>query len=136
VTGLAILIGLAAAQVPTAAARNCDDPQNQSEMNLCASSDFERADDELIAFWPRIVETVRRMDLQTGPAGDGRQTGETRLHEAQRAWVGFRDAYCAVVGYQARGGSMEPMLYNGCRARLTRERIEQLRSDLPLDPPR
>ena len=46
---------------------------------------------------------------------------------AQRAWLIFRDAHCTVEGYEARGGSMEPMVYNGCRARITRERTAQLR---------
>ena len=133
-TGIAILLALAAAQLPAENARNCDDPQSQSEMNLCASSDFERADDELNALWPQVMEAVRRMDLQSG-LDDGRPSGQGRLLAAQRAWISFRDAWCLVVGYQSRGGSMEPMLYNGCRARLTRERIEQLRNDIPLDPP-
>jgi uncharacterized protein YecT (DUF1311 family) len=132
---IAVLVAaavLGAAQA-AAAQRNCDDPQTQAEMNLCASSDFERADDELNALWPQIIEAVRRADMELGPVSDGRVSGETRLREAQRAWITLRDAHCAVVGYEARGGSMEPMLYNGCRARVTRERVEQLRSDVPLD---
>jgi len=132
---IAVLVaaGVLGAAQAAAAQRNCDDPQTQAEMNLCASSDFERADDELNALWPQVIEAVRRADMELGPVSDGRVSGETRLREAQRAWITFRDAHCAVVGYEARGGSMEAMLYNGCRARVTRERVEQLRSDVPLD---
>ncbi|WP_206185451.1 lysozyme inhibitor LprI family protein [Sphingosinicella sp. CPCC 101087] len=124
--GAAMLTAAQAAGGP----RNCDDPQTQAEMNLCASTDFERADDALNRLWPEVIEAVRRADMAFGPAADGRVSGETRLREAQRAWITFRDAHCIAVGYGARGGSLEPMLFNGCRARVTRERTDQLRSDL------
>jgi uncharacterized protein YecT (DUF1311 family) len=132
-TAALLLAALVAAAQPAAAARNCEDPPNQAEMNLCASTAFERADDELNALWPRLIEEVRRADIELGPAVDGRVSGETKLREAQRAWITFRDSHCTMVGYEARGGSMEPMLYNGCRAQLTRDRIAQLRSAVPLD---
>jgi uncharacterized protein YecT (DUF1311 family) len=52
------------------------------------------------------------------------------LRDAQRAWVTFRDAHCTLQGYNdARGGSMEPMSFNICRASVTRERTAQLRDD-------
>lgn len=130
-----MIVGLMAAALLAGgqpAPRNCADPQNQAEMNLCASADFERADDELNAVWRQAVDAIRRSDSELGPVADARPSGETRLSEAQRAWIVFRDAHCAVVGYEARGGSMESMLFNGCRARVTRARIEQLRADLPL----
>ena len=61
------------------------------------------------------------------PRHDQRPTTEAVLRQAQRAWLTFRDAQCTYEGYgEARGGSMEPMVYSGCRARLTRERIAQL----------
>ena len=129
IAALAAALALAGAQ---GEARNCDDPRTQAEMNLCASTEFERADDELNALWPRVIDEVRRADIELGPVGDGRVSGETKLREAQRAWITFRDAHCTMVGYEARGGSLEPMLYNGCRARVTRERIEQLRRAVPL----
>jgi uncharacterized protein YecT (DUF1311 family) len=46
---------------------------------------------------------------------------------AQRAWVAFRDANCALSGFQARGGSMEPMLIASCRAEMSAKRAEELR---------
>jgi uncharacterized protein YecT (DUF1311 family) len=41
--------------------------------------------------------------------------------------VTFRDAQCQGESYEARGGSMQPMLYQGCRATLTRARTAELR---------
>ena len=58
----------------------------------------------------------------------GRPTYFAQLLEAQRAWLRFRDGHCASVGYQARGGSLEPLLIATCKAELTRERTRQLKA--------
>lgn len=106
---------------------NCRDPQTQMDMNFCAAIDFERADAALNAAWPRVVASARADDREVDRRYDRRPGSEAKLREAQHAWIVFRDAHCTVEGYdQARGGSMEPMVYDGCRARLTRERIRQL----------
>jgi uncharacterized protein YecT (DUF1311 family) len=109
---------------------NCADPQAQSEMNACAAIDFERADAELNAEYRRAIAHARASDREESGRleGDARPGEEATLREAQRAWVAFRDAHCRLEGYEARGGSMEPMLYDGCRAGLTRARIAQLRA--------
>jgi uncharacterized protein YecT (DUF1311 family) len=60
------------------------------------------------------------------------------LREAQRAWVSFRDAQCRLESFEARGGSMQPMLDSGCRAAVTRARTAELRGpnpDCPGDAP-
>lgn len=107
---------------------SCEDPQNQHGINACALRDFEGADAELNRLWPQVVAAVREQDAGISRDWDERPSGEERLREAQRAWIIFRDAHCAVESFAMRGGSAEPLLYNGCRARLTRERIAQLRA--------
>lgn len=112
---------------------NCDDPQHQAEMNLCAVRDFEAQDAELNRVWAEQIAGARAADREIDRQFDQRPTEEEMLRRAQRAWVTFRDAHCTVEGYrEARGGSMEPMVYEGCRARLTEERIGQL---MPPPPP-
>jgi uncharacterized protein YecT (DUF1311 family) len=107
---------------------HCDDPQNQMEMNVCAGLDFERADAELNNLWRQTIAGARARDRALDRRYDQRPTTEAKLREAQRAWLLFRDAHCTVQGYdEARGGTMEPMVYGACRARLTRERVAQLR---------
>ncbi|MDQ4088072.1 MAG: lysozyme inhibitor LprI family protein [Pseudomonadota bacterium] len=106
---------------------NCDDPQYQAEMNRCAGLDFERADAELNALWREVIARAREADRDINREYDQAPTSEEVLRQAQRAWISFRDAHCTYEGHEARGGSMETMLYEGCRARLTRERIAQLR---------
>lgn len=109
---------------------HCDDARNQAEMNACAGIAFARADSELNAVWRTAVAQARAADRESGDfrGSDDRPGSEAVLRDAQRAWLIFRDAHCTLEGYDARGGTMEPMLYNGCRARITRERVVQLRS--------
>jgi uncharacterized protein YecT (DUF1311 family) len=127
---LQLAIALIAAQAAPGPQWHCEDPQAQIEMNACAALDFERADAELNAEYRAAIADARRTDRSpdNGRApGDDRPGEEATLREAQRAWVVFRDATCRLEGYGERGGSIEPMVYDGCRARLTRERTAQLR---------
>jgi uncharacterized protein YecT (DUF1311 family) len=121
---LSVALALLAAQ---AAAPDCRDPQTQIDLNACAALDFEQADRALNAVWPEAIASARAGDSEIDRRTDRRPTSEARLREAQRAWLAFRDAHCAWQAYgEARGGSLEPLIYHGCRARLTRERIRQL----------
>jgi uncharacterized protein YecT (DUF1311 family) len=121
---------LLAAQEPQV---NCRDPQVQQEMNYCAAQDAERADAELNIVYRTAIASAQAADreyasYQTGAAGPSSEPGEeASLREAQRAWVAFREAHCRLEGYEARGGSMEPMLEAGCRATITRARTAELR---------
>jgi len=123
-------LALLAAQPAPEPDWNCDDPTAQVEMNACAVIDFERADAELNRIWPGLIAGARAADAELDRAHDRRPGFEQVLREAQRAWIAFRDAHCSWDAYGgARGGSMEPMLYEGCRATLTRERLRQLVGD-------
>ena len=104
---------------------DCDDPMTQSEMNMCAYRSWQEADAEMNAAWKLASADMKQMDSDTDH-GDGRPGYFAVLLEGQRAWLKFRDAHCESEGYLARGGSMEPLLYNGCRAQLTRQRTAQL----------
>ena len=105
----------------------CDDPQTQPDINACAAIEFEQADAELNAAYREAIAEARAMDAEIDRNYDTRPTSEEKLREAQRAWLVFRDAHCVYEAYgEARGGSMEPMSYEVCRAALTRERTEQL----------
>jgi len=102
-------------------ALNCKDPQDQQSMTQCAGLDFEKADKELNAIWPKLKAQAEENDKDTG-----KREYTDALLASQRAWITFRNAECTWQGFEAHGGSMEPMIVNGCSARLTRERIKQL----------
>lgn len=109
---------------------NCDDPQVQQEMNWCAGQDFAVADDRLNSQWKETAALMKARDADFAAYGTEHDTREgffESLLEAQRGWLRYRDAQCRVEGYEFRGGSMEALLVNSCKARLTRMRTDELR---------
>lgn len=106
---------------------NCDDPQDQSTMNMCAHRDFQRADAELNAQWRLTVAALREADKGVDRKYDRQPLHYDTLLAAQRAWLIYRDKHCEGESFEARGGSMQPMLASGCKAQLTRARTKQLR---------
>ncbi len=120
-----MLVGLILMALPARAdeALNCKDPRDQSSMTLCAGLDFEKADKELNALWPTL-----KSDAEASDTAAGTHEYADALLASQRAWITFRDAECIWQGYDAHGGSLEPMIVNVCSARLTRERIKQLQT--------
>ena len=118
-TGLLLLLSAAASAV-------CDDPQTQTDMNICAQNNYAAADKELNAQWTITVKRMKEYDSTLDRRHDTRPGYFETLLKAQRAWLGYRDAHCASAGYYARGGSLESLLVSSCKAQLTRERTAQL----------
>lgn len=110
----AALLTLAAA--PLAAQEHpCDAAVTQQELNLCSQEAWQAADAEL--------------NLAYGEAlawAEGDPAAEELLRAAQRAWLAFRDADCAVEAAFFEGGSAEPMILFGCLEDRTVTRTEQL----------
>lgn len=107
---------------------DCIDPQTQMEMTYCAGVDYEEADADLNALWPKIVAAAKENDEYVAEMARDRGVPTTleALRNAQRAWITFRDAQCEYEAYEVFGGTMQPMVGSLCLARLTRERIEVL----------
>lgn len=97
---------------------------SQMELTMCAYNDFEKADKELNKYWPIAKKDAEQVDANY----DDKDKGDLKaLMESQRAWLAYRDTHCTYRAYQAHGGSMEPMLFSGCKAELTKIRIKELR---------
>jgi uncharacterized protein YecT (DUF1311 family) len=107
---------------------DCTNAVTQAAMNRCAYLDFQAADRELNQLWPQIIAAAREADAQIDRSYDRAPTSEQALRNAQRAWITFRDQQCTYEGHEARGGSMETMIHEACRATVTRQRIGQLRA--------
>ncbi|WP_417687355.1 lysozyme inhibitor LprI family protein [Roseibium sp.] len=102
---------------------DCGYPLNQMEMTYCAEQSWQAADTELNAAYKAAMTRMREMDEYL----DGRLKGAAdSLRDAQRAWIPYRDKACEAYGFQARGGTMEPMLIYGCLATLTKKRTDEL----------
>ncbi len=110
---------------------NCEEPMDQSSMTQCAYLAWETADKELNTVWKTAIKDARDADAEMKSYGsdDGRPGYEDTLLKAQRAWIAFRDAHCEYSGFEARGGSMEPMLVGICLEQLTLERTMQLKTE-------
>jgi uncharacterized protein YecT (DUF1311 family) len=100
---------------------DCSYAVAQVELTACAEREWQAADAELNAVYAQALGRARETDISLGGTG-----AEDALRAAQRLWVPYRDAACAAEGYAFHGGSAEPMIIYGCRARLTWARIEDL----------
>ncbi len=107
---------------------DCDNQRYQVEMNYCAGEEYEDADVALNAQWKRTVSEMRKRDKAIDRRYDAQPTHYDTLLATQRAWLTYRDQQCLGESFAARGGSMAPMLYSGCMARLTEARTAELQA--------
>ena len=106
---------------------DCANAMSQADMNQCAYLDFEKADKELNAVYRDALKVQAEADTQAAEMNPAYVGAVKALKKAQRAWIDYRDGHCEGVGYEAVGGSMQPMLIDGCKARLTETRTKELR---------
>jgi len=103
---------------------DCENPQTQSDLRSCEVARHETADKALNAQYKKTRAAMAAIDTDL----DGDMKGaEQALVKAQRAWIDYRDAECDAFGFQARGGTMEPMLVAGCLADVTDRRTKELK---------
>ncbi|MCI5076311.1 lysozyme inhibitor LprI family protein [Oricola sp.] len=100
----------------------------QQGMNWCAAMDYKRADEALNALWPQVRKAMKEQDAELKAMSPDLAGADAALMKAQRAWIDYRDGQCESVGFQARGGSLEPLLVSGCKARMTQARVAELRA--------
>ena len=94
------------------------DAQSQQEMNAEAAAEFTKADKELNEVYAKVLGVLD-------------DEAKERLKRSQRAWVAFRDAEADFrADAEARGGSMWPLVHEGIRGTLTKERVKALREYL------
>jgi uncharacterized protein YecT (DUF1311 family) len=104
---------------------DCNNAMTQTDINICADRDFDKADADLNAQYKNTRDLMRKRDADSTPEDKG---AEDALVKAQRAWVAYRDAECGSRGFQYHDGSMEPMVYSGCLTELTKRRTEELKA--------
>ena len=107
---------------------DCKNPVTQMDMNFCADADFQEADKALNAAYRQTMKAMEATDAELEEINPDLIGAVDTLKKAQRAWIAYRDGQCDLAGFEARGGSMEPMLVSGCLADLTRKRTAELKS--------
>ncbi|MDP3264494.1 MAG: lysozyme inhibitor LprI family protein [Tabrizicola sp.] len=102
---------------------DCTAAMTQIELNYCAEQEWSKADTALNQAYQTAMADLKQT-LADRPEDLAKETG--MLRDAQRAWIAFRDANCAVAGYPMRGGSAEPLLVYACLRDMTLARTEDL----------
>ncbi|MEM8640623.1 MAG: lysozyme inhibitor LprI family protein [Cyanobacteria bacterium P01_G01_bin.54] len=92
---------------------DCENPQTQMVMNICAQQDWDASD-------RRLKQTYQTLQTEL-PTEAARS-----LTTAQQQWLAFRDAECELESSYAEGGSLQPLLYSACAATLTDQRNQDL----------
>lgn len=116
--------GLAAGALATLAvagpsrAADCTRATTQTDMNICAARSRAAADETLNATYGTLLKEPSMADRLD------------RLRAAERAWIGYRDAQCAFEGSGYAGGSMQPLVIDGCAEALTQRRTAELKRAL------
>lgn len=106
---------------------DCSNPVTQADMNICAGKEYEEADAALNAAYKSAMVRMQSTDKELGEIEPNYVGAVEALKKAQRGWIQYRDGQCDLAGFEARGGSMEPMLVSGCLADLTRKRTQELK---------
>ncbi|MFM7714168.1 MAG: lysozyme inhibitor LprI family protein, partial [Microcystis sp.] len=104
----------AATNLQLAQRPNCNNPQTQSEMNICASIAYQNADRKLNQVYRQLLPKLSAARKQ-------------KLISAQQAWIKFRDSSCEFERSAFEGGSIAPMIYSNCLAAVTEQRTNDLR---------
>jgi uncharacterized protein YecT (DUF1311 family) len=92
----------------------CPGSNTQFELNRCAARARDKADAELNKVYRELMK-------------DAGATERAKLRAAQLAWIKFRDAHCDYTSVGNKGGSIYPMVYSFCLAKVTNDRGKQLR---------
>ncbi len=132
----AALLGFCCMAAPALAQDfDCSKQDTLPQMGLtwCAGQDFEKADAELNALWPKVRAALKEQDDELKDIDPNYPGAEAALLKAQRAWIDYRDGSCELAGFEARGGSMEPMLVAACLADMTQKRTDELKDFLNSD---
>jgi uncharacterized protein YecT (DUF1311 family) len=91
----------------------CDNAQTQAEMDECSAREYRAADQKLNKLYADLSSKLEPERL-------------AKLKETQRAWIKFRDADCEFQAYLNKGGTIYPVVYNGCLTDNANNRIKQL----------
>jgi len=102
--------------------------QSNQGMSHCLYADAAFWDEKLNALWGHAMAVVRDADAADMEYAPDFAVRAERLRDAQRAWIAFRDAQCAFDYAVFGDGSLRLLLYPGCLADMTFDRVTDLMS--------
>ena len=108
------LMILAFAPAAAAQSTDCASPTSQAAMNACSNEVAKKSDAALNRAYTQVMSRLE-------------PSGKTRLRDAQRAWLAFRDKECMFESSGPDGGSVAPTVADNCFTALTDQRTHALR---------
>ncbi|NMF60006.1 lysozyme inhibitor LprI family protein [Pseudanabaena yagii] len=103
---------IAQSQIFGVAAPACES-QTQIGLNICASR------------WAKTTNFLRSL-IYEEVSSQQSEAGRTQLKVIEKTWTSYRDNHCQEVSEPFREGSIYPLLYLSCLARVTNDRIADL----------
>ena len=88
---------------------NCEAPQTQMEINICATIYYQTADKKLNQVYQQLSSQMR-----------------SQLTDSQLIWIEFRDKNCEFARSLFEGGSIAPTIQNGCLGGMSEHRALEL----------
>lgn len=111
-----------AATTAAGSADECAGAKTQLQLTECYDGIYRRADAELNAVYHHLAGNLA--------AEERTKEYAALLEAAERAWITFRDKECEFETAVTRGGTIHPMEFAICLARLTRARSSELKRQL------
>jgi uncharacterized protein YecT (DUF1311 family) len=100
-----------------ALAKKCDGRGSQTDLNLCEGDNFKQADAKLNAVYGKLMKKISA-------------DGQSKLREAQKSWIAYRDSQCAFETLGTIDGSIHGMVVAQCLADLTEQQTKRLQHQL------
>jgi uncharacterized protein YecT (DUF1311 family) len=97
-----LLVLLLAAAPAHAQMAICATKQTQADMNACADAAYKKDDAAMNQVYDQL--TARLTDTQV----------KAQLVDAERAWIAYRDKFCAFQASGTAGGSIHPLIVSQC----------------------
>ncbi len=87
--------------------------QNQQALNRCANN------------WAKTADFLRSL-IYAEVYSQLPQPSQTKFKAIEQTWTSYRDIHCQELSAPFKDGSIYPLLYLSCRARVTNDRIADL----------
>jgi uncharacterized protein YecT (DUF1311 family) len=100
-----------------ALAKDCSGRGSQTDLNLCEGDNYKQADAKLNAVYGKLMKKISA-------------DGQSKLRDAQKSWIAYRDAQCAFETLGTIDGSIHSMVVAQCLADLTEQQTKQLQRQL------
>ncbi|MBI1212802.1 MAG: DUF1311 domain-containing protein [Alphaproteobacteria bacterium] len=126
--GFALLLALTCAAYASEPIPDCNDPQSNFEMKMCAKRELTQAEAELkTAFQRALTAANTQYEMERHELGfENMPNMPEELRKTQNAWETYRDLNCGYQRLVYYGGSMASLAVTGCLRDMTRARTKEL----------